>query len=110
MSQLMLEGDLMRDSEGGNEEVRNLARARTRTVLARLDSRRKGSVVQFLYEASLIEKDQPVVSLYEVGLRDVDLSKLDLSDANLGGAYLGGADLSGATLQDADLSDAKLQY
>jgi uncharacterized protein YjbI with pentapeptide repeats len=108
MSQLMLEGEL-RGSEGGSEEVRTLARARTRTVLARLDSRRKGSVVQFLYEASLIEENQPVVSLSNVGLRGADLSKLVLSEADLGGADLRGANLSGAVLQDAGLSDAKLQ-
>ncbi len=107
MSQLMLEGGLG-GSDGGSEEVRTLARARTQTVLTRLDSRRKGSVVQFLYEASLIEKDNPVVSLSKVGLRDADLSKLVLSEANLGGADLRRADLSGATLQDADLSFAKL--
>jgi uncharacterized protein YjbI with pentapeptide repeats len=107
MSQLMLEGDL-RGSDGGSEEVRTLARARTRTVLARLDSRRKGSVVQFLYEASLIEKDHPVVSLSNVSLRDADLSKLVLSDADLSDADLSFADLSGANLQDADLSFADL--
>src|SRR3712207_7681430 len=39
-------------------EVRTLARARTQTVLARLDSRRKASVVQFLYEADLIDKER----------------------------------------------------
>ena len=109
MSQLMLEGDLLRSSDGGSEEVRTLARARTRTVLARLDSRRKGSVVQFLYEASLIEKDNPAVSLSKVGLRNADLSKLVLSGANLSDAELQNADLSGATLQDADLSDANLR-
>jgi uncharacterized protein YjbI with pentapeptide repeats len=108
LSQLMLDGDLLRGSDGGSEEVRTLARARTRTVLARLNSRRKGSVVQFLYEASLIEKEHPVVSLSDVGLRDADLSKLDLSEANLSDADLSGADLSGATLNDADLSDAEL--
>ena len=107
MSQLMLEGGLLRSSEGGNE-VRTLARARTRTVLARLDSRRKGSVVQFLYEASLTLEDHPVVSLHDVGLRDADLSKLVLSGADLGGADLSGANLSGANLQDADLGNAKL--
>ena len=109
MSQLMLDGGLLRGSEGGNEEVRTLARARTLTVLARLDSRRKVSVVQFLYEASLIEKDQPVVSLSDVVLRDADLSKVVLSGANLGGADLRGADLGGAILHDADLSGADLR-
>jgi uncharacterized protein YjbI with pentapeptide repeats len=106
MSQLMLEGDL-RSSEAGSE-VRTLARARTQTVLARLDGRRKGSVVQFLYEASLINKEHPVVSLSDVGIHGADLSQLDLSEANLSGADLSGGDLRGANLSDADLSDADL--
>ena len=107
MSQLMLEGNLLRSSEE-DSEVRTLARARTRTVLARLDSRRKGSVVQFLYEASLLEKERPLVSLSHVRLRSADLSLLDLSGVNLGGADLRSADLSGTDLSEADLSEADL--
>jgi hypothetical protein len=99
MSQLMLEGDL-RGSKQDNE-VRTLARARTLTVLTRLDSRRKGSVVQFLNEASLIKKAHPVVSLSAVRLRGADLSHLDLLEANLSGAKLFKADLSGADLKGA---------
>jgi hypothetical protein len=102
MSQLMLGGNL-RDSEE-DSEVRTLARARTRTVLARLDGQRKGRVVQFLYEASLIVREHPVVSLSDVRLRGADLSHLDLS-----GAALSGADLSSADLNDADLSGAFLR-
>jgi uncharacterized protein YjbI with pentapeptide repeats len=106
MSQLMLGGNL-RDSEE-DSEVRTLARARTRTVLARLDGQRKGRVVQFLYEASLIVREHPVVSLSDVRLRGADLSHLDLSGAYLSGADLSSADLSSADLSDADLSGAKL--
>jgi uncharacterized protein YjbI with pentapeptide repeats len=106
MSQLMLNGNL-RDSEE-DSEVRTLARARTQTVLGRLDGRRKGSVVQFLYEASLIDKENPVVSLSDVRLRGADLSGADLSEADLSGAILRGAKLSGADLGDADLSGANL--
>jgi len=107
MSQLMLGGKL-RDSEE-DSEVRTLARARTRTVLARLDGNRKGRVVQFLYEASLIDREQPVVSLSDVRLHGADLSHLDLSEANLSGAKLKDANLSSADLSDADLSGAKLK-
>ena len=107
MSQLMLGGNL-RDSEE-DSEVRTLARARTRTVLARLDGQRKGSVVQFLYEASLIDREQPVVSLSDVRLHGADLSHLDLSETNLSGAKLSSANLSSADLSDADLSGAKLK-
>jgi uncharacterized protein YjbI with pentapeptide repeats len=106
MSQLMLEGDLRNSQE--DSEVRTLARARTQTILARLDSRRKGSVVQFLYEASLIDKERPVVSLSGVSLRGADLSGLDLKGANLIGADLTDTDLEGADLSEADLSEADL--
>jgi uncharacterized protein YjbI with pentapeptide repeats len=106
MSQLMLGGNL-RDSEE-DSEVRTLARARTRTVLARLDGQRKGRVVQFLYEASLIVREQPVVSLSDVRLRGADLSHLDLSGADQSGADLSDADLSGAFLRDANLRETYL--
>jgi uncharacterized protein YjbI with pentapeptide repeats len=102
MSQLMLEGDLLGSKQGS--EVRTLARARTRTILVRLDSRRKGSVVQFLYEAGLINKKHPVVSLFDVRLSGADLNGADLSGADLSDAELVDADLSGG----ADLSDANL--
>jgi uncharacterized protein YjbI with pentapeptide repeats len=107
MSQLMLEGNLLRSSEE-DSEVRTLARARTQTVLGQLDSDRKGSVVQFLYEADLIKEEDPVLNLSGVGLRDANLSQLDLSDANLSGAVLSRADLHGTNLSDAILTRAEL--
>jgi uncharacterized protein YjbI with pentapeptide repeats len=107
MSQLLLEGDLLDSKQ--DSEVRTLARARTLTVLTRLDSRRKGSVVQFLYEASLINKENPVVSLSDVRLSGANLSHLELSDANLSEAELKGANLSDANLSDANLSEAELK-
>src|SRR3712207_5418984 len=91
-------------------EVRTLARARTQTVLGRLDSRRKRSVVQFLYEADLINKENPVVGLSDVHLSGADLSKTDLSEADLSGARLTDADLSGADLSETDLSEAHLSW
>src|SRR5215211_595750 len=121
MSQLMLGGNLRGSEE--DSEVRTLARARTRTVLARLDGPRKGRVVQFLYEALLLNKENPVVSLSDVRLRGADLSQLDLSGANLSNADLSsavlietdltfasmsGANMSGTYLDKADLSDANL--
>ncbi len=119
MSQLMLERKLLGSEEG--TEVRTLAQARTRTILTRLDGRRKGSVVQFLYEASLINKEHPVVSLtsafvpagapkksVNVGLRGADLRGADLTGADLSDADLSEAKLSGANLSDVNLSNAQL--
>jgi uncharacterized protein YjbI with pentapeptide repeats len=107
MSQLMLEGDLL-SSEADNA-VRTLARARTQTVLGRLDSDRKASVVQFLYEASLINKEPPVLNLSDVDLRGANLSELNLRGVNLTGADLRGADLQGTNLSDAILRGAILR-
>jgi uncharacterized protein YjbI with pentapeptide repeats len=104
MSQLMLNGNL-RDSEE-DSEVRTLARARTQTVLGRLDGRRKGSVVQFLYEADLINKEHTVVSLSDVRLHGAELGHLDVSAADLSGAILRSANMSGADLSDANLSES----
>jgi uncharacterized protein YjbI with pentapeptide repeats len=57
--------------------------------------------VQFLYEASLLEKERPVIKLSGIRLRGADLSQLDLSEANLREADLSGADLSSTILRDA---------
>lgn len=90
------------DSEEG-DRVRKAARLQTLTVLERLGPQGKGSVVRFLYEASLIDEDRTLIDLSEA-----DLSEAELRGAELRGADLGEADLSGATLHDADLSEANL--
>jgi len=111
MGTLMLEENI-RNSEG-RSEARTLARARTLTVLGRLDPKRKRSVVQFLYESSLIDKADPIVDLSNadlssVNLRLKNLSEADLSEADLSEADLSNADLSDANLRNAILSDADL--
>ena len=121
MGALILEENL-RNSER-RSEVRTLARARTLTVLGRLDPERKRSAIQFLYESYLIDKADPIVDLSNADLRsvdlrlkelintdlnEVDLSKANLSNAHLDDANLINADLSDASLINADLSDASL--
>src|SRR5829696_309696 len=111
MGNLLLDEGLLTSQE--DEEVRTLARARTLTILGRVDGARKRSVVQFLYESQLIEKDQPIVrlsgaDLSGADLRGADLRVADLRRADLRRAVLFGADLSDAVLFDADLSDAFL--
>jgi hypothetical protein len=78
--------------------LRAVARARTLTLLRRLDGERKAHVVQFLYESGLIITNRTVV----------DLQGADLSGAYLSGANLSGANLSGARLVDAHLEGASL--
>jgi uncharacterized protein YjbI with pentapeptide repeats len=97
---LLLDNDRpLRQSKEG-DEVRTLARARTLTVLRRLDGERKGRVLQFLYESGLISKGRVVV----------DLKGADLRGANLRGADLREADLRKANLREADLREADLWY
>jgi flagellar basal body-associated protein FliL len=108
MGQLLLDKDtqLLHPEEG--DDARTLARAWTLTVLPTLDGNRKRRVLQFLYEAGLIDKEHPIVGLRGADLRGADLSGAFLSDANLSGAFLSGAFLSGADLRGADLREAEL--
>jgi len=105
MGTLLLEKDL-RKSERGSE-VRTLARARTLTVLERLDPSRKAAVVRFLDEAELVTEEHeggPVIAL-----TGADLSDANLKGADLAGADLRTADLDGPKLSGADLSAANLK-
>jgi uncharacterized protein YjbI with pentapeptide repeats len=120
MNTLFLEEDL------SDAKVQTLLRARTLTVLERLDPSRKTQVMQFLSEAELVtnvDGREPIIALDGASMSNADLSFLDLrgalmtganlsdadlSDANLSNALLGMANLSDANLSDANLSDAML--
>ncbi len=116
MTELLLEKEL-RSSEPGTA-VRDIARARTLTVLRGLDGPHKGLLLRFLYETGLI-KSSAVIDLHGADLRGADLKnadlhgvnlrQVDLSGANLEGANLSGSDLHGASLVVANLSRANLR-
>jgi uncharacterized protein YjbI with pentapeptide repeats len=136
MSQLLTDKEQPLHNAQPGDTLSTVARARTLTVLGRLDSDRKTSVVQFLFESGLIYKEHTllggtdlierrhnIVRLDQANLRETDLSKADLnyanlmnailskanlSEANLNHARLHEADLSGALLSEADLSEAYL--
>ena len=104
MTDLMIDHHLRSPHKGEDpKDVRAVARARTLTLLTRLDGKRKGHVVQFLYESGLIVQDRPVVDL-----RGADLSEANLKGANLQGADLRQANLKRANLRKADLGGANL--
>lgn len=118
MSDLLLIHNL-RESKP-EDEARNVATARTFTVLRRLDAVRKGSVLWFLYESGLIDVafDKGIIDLSEADLREaylreaslsgVDLHYACLSKADLSGAFLSEANLVGVNLEGADLREADL--
>jgi uncharacterized protein YjbI with pentapeptide repeats len=113
------------------EQIRNIAHVRTLAVLPTLDGKRKGTVLQFLYESNLINKKPPIISLFGADLREADLRGVfytafpwvihgDIVDtrwenitaqygANLSEAYLFGAVLNGANLSRVNLSRANLR-
>src|SRR5215218_3213289 len=115
MGQLLLKKDF-RNLEEGNE-LRLLARARTLTVLQRLDNpSRKVDVLRFLLEAELaqgVDGNPPVIGLQEADLHGVGFANAPLNNANLYAADLSDANLfdanlSGANLREVNLNDANL--
>src|SRR5215204_2909616 len=90
------------------DDVSILAGAKTLSVLEELDPRRKKSVMHFLLDARLIQKDAPIIKLARADLSDIDLSGANLSGANLSGAKLDTAYLSGANLSKVRLNGASL--
>ena len=108
MSQLLADKGL-RNKEHWLDDARVTARARSLTVLRQLSSERKRSVLQFLYEAQLInEAEKPGPDDDTLNARIVGLSGADLREANLRYISLEGAALDGAILENADLREAKL--
>jgi uncharacterized protein YjbI with pentapeptide repeats len=109
MSTLMIgENPLGESAEDG--AVRTLARARTSTVMRRLDAEGNTNVIRFLKEAHLTENGQGSISLLVgLDLQGADLEKIDLSTVDLSGADLSNADLRKANLEAANLDGAVLR-
>jgi uncharacterized protein YjbI with pentapeptide repeats len=106
-------------------EIRELARGQTLTVLQEVDGKGKGSLLTFLHGAGLIGAENPAVALISANLQESDLNganfrgvnleeanlqRAKLERANLRGANLRRASLQDANLRDADLQKADLQY
>ena len=119
MQDLLIHNNLQKSHLG--DEVVLLARERTLIALQRLDSQRKGVLVQFLYDSNLIGYSDPFgqnihppiiilfgADLTRANLTNAHLSGADLFEVNLSSAHLASADLSGAYLEDADLSGTDL--
>jgi hypothetical protein len=109
MSDLLLKDKLHESKQG--DEVRNIAQARTSTILPRLNGIRKGALIRFLYGSNLITDQNdlgPIIKLDNTDLSGAELNYTNLSDANLYGADLSGANLKEASLKNAHLINAIL--
>ncbi len=102
MSQLLLHNKLRE----GESEARIIARARTLSTLTNLNSIRKGLLINFLAEAKLIEKDNPIIPLKEADLKRANFRGFTLKRYNFKGASLNKANFSQAVLNEANLNAA----
>lgn len=105
MGVLLLERHL--GEEDVKPDVRNLARARTLTVLDSLEPERKRRVLRLLHETELINTESPG-QIPAIRLRYAVLEDIRVHGPLLKGSDLKGADLSGANLAEADLSNCNL--
>ena len=106
MTELLLNGYLR--AAGKDADVRKIAQARTLAVLRRLDGKRKGQVLEFLFDSGLVSK-KPIVQLKRADFREAELRGARLCQSYLWQADLSGADLVNANLNGADLWLANLE-
>lgn len=111
MSTLLLEHNLK--TEPVNSPVHDVARARTLTLLRKLDKdgERKETVIRFLIDAELIGDtglNLSTANLSNVILEDASLNYIKLIEADLSYAILSGAKLKNAKLSKANLNNAIL--
>ena len=119
----LLTTNRLRESEPGSPE-RDIARARTLTVLSGLDPLRKGRVLRFLYETGLIFKRNTIVDLRGANFSNLRIhetklnikylqitgTRISLRKANLQGTILRDASLERVDLRGACLDEAYVTY
>jgi hypothetical protein len=113
MAQLLTDKErpLHRAQPGDN--LSSVARARTLTMLPRLDNGRKRSVLQFLYESGLIDENRSVLDLRGADLRlgyQSETAMMDAIHASERRADLSWADLREAYLEKVSLKGANLTW
>jgi len=80
MTQLLLRENLSKTTS--NTEVRSVARARTLTAVRSLDGKRKAAVLQFLFEAGLLGREELKEEDAIVDLTGADLQGIELQAAD----------------------------
>ncbi len=89
--------------------IRSVAKSRTLAVLRMLDSRRKGYIIQFLYDADLIKSDTKIIDLTRADLYKTYIGKIELTNIDLSGSYLMAADLCGVSFRNAKFTGTSLR-
>ena len=122
VTNLILHEQLVKSSE--DSPVRTVARTLTLAAIRRLDGGRKGEVIRYLVDTSLItgraDRDDeskpprfaqlpPRISLDGADLRDADLRGAELVGVTFAGADMRGARFDGAQLDAIDFDRVRLQ-
>lgn len=119
MSELLLDKDLQTTAD---KKVRDVARARTLSILRVLNTKRNDLIIQFLREAKLVTDENSILNnadmekmklqklnFEKVVLQGTNLKKADLQEIFMFRVNLEKAELVGANLQKAFLLEANLQ-
>jgi len=113
LSELLIDQGLhgLKPGSSKHEVAMDVIRARTLSILRRLDGDRKGSVIRFLFDSDLITRfclNLAGADMCRANLRGAVLRKAKLSNVNLMGADLRGANLEGIDLAEVNLATAIL--
>jgi uncharacterized protein YjbI with pentapeptide repeats len=104
MSELLLEKKL-RVSQP-DDEVRNVARARTLTTLRKLNIERKTVLIRFIYESHLFD----IVSLDDADLSGINLRNIPLKNFEIHYATLTHAFLENFNIENSNFNDSNFSY
>ncbi len=85
-----------------------ILKARTQMLLRKLDSERKGLVIRFLYDLSLIKSDNPVIDFRFSELSQLRMANENLSRISLTGSRLDRGNFEGSHLNDANLASCSM--
>lgn len=91
-----------------DQMISTVIRAKTLTTLGQLDGKRKTHIVRFLYEAQMINVEQPSINLADADLSYVDLTKYKLIDVSFSQSNLVGAIFRGTILNNVNFTGVQL--
>lgn len=108
MSILLMERNLRSSAE--NDESRAVARARTLTILRRLDGNKRSIVLRFLKESNLINSSDVILDLQGAQFDECSLEMIDLEGCCIEGSSFKKAFLKQCLLSNSNLSDVDFSY
>jgi len=107
-SYLSVMTSLLLDRDMADSKVATIAQARTKSLLPRLDGKRRAAVLGFLAQTNLISSGAPIIDLSGAELSEMPAEGMHLAGVNLMGANLAGSRLANSSLRESNLSGSDL--